>query len=128
MYVDTGLERETIKAYAHKVSQKDDEVKYEGIFVVPASFGQVGAVLLENEHHKEMYLSNIVLEGFPNGPLHFTCNSWLHSKYDNPHKRIFFNNKVSTNSSLKYSLSSSLLIHYIIYLSVTIRIFYLNSS
>ncbi|GMY22297.1 linoleate 13S-lipoxygenase 2-1, chloroplastic-like [Fagus crenata] len=90
---NTGLERETIKAYAHKVSHKDDEVKYEGIFVVPASFGQVGAVLLENEHHKEMYLSNIVLEGFPNGPLHFTCNSWLHSKYDNPHKRIFFNNK-----------------------------------
>ncbi|KAL0006657.1 hypothetical protein SO802_008159 [Lithocarpus litseifolius] len=40
-----------------------------------------------------MYLNNIVLKGFPNGPLHFTCNSWVHSKYDNPHKRIFFTNK-----------------------------------
>lgn len=95
--VDTGLERETIKAYAHRVSHKSDEVKYESSFAVPASFGKVGAILLENEHHKEMYLNNIVLEGFPNGPLHFTCNSWVHSKYDNPHKRIFFNNKVSTS-------------------------------
>ena len=96
--VDTGLERETIKAYAHRVSHKSDEVKYESSFAVPASFKKVGAILLENEHHKEMYLNNIVLEGFPNGPLHFTCNSWVHSKYDNPHKRIFFTNKVSTSS------------------------------
>ncbi|KAM3734142.1 hypothetical protein ACB098_11G191800 [Castanea mollissima] len=90
---NTGLERETIKAYAHRVSHKSDEVKYESSFAVPASFGKVGAIVLENEHHKEMYLNNIVLEGFPNGPLHFTCNSWVHSKYDNPHKRIFFTNK-----------------------------------
>ncbi|KAL4601271.1 hypothetical protein ACB092_11G259800 [Castanea dentata] len=90
---NSGLERETIKAYAHRVSHKSDEVKYESSFAVPASFGKVGAILLENEHHKEMYLNNIVLEGFPNGPLHFTCNSWVHSKYDNPHKRIFFTNK-----------------------------------
>ena len=96
--VDTGLERETIKAYAHRVSHNSDEVKYESSFAVPASFKKVGAILLENEHHKEMYLNNIVLEGFPNGPLHFTCNSWVHSKYDNPHKRIFFTNKVSTSS------------------------------
>ena len=53
--VDTGLERETIKAYAHRVSHKSDEVKYESSFAVPASFGKVGAILLENEHHKEMY-------------------------------------------------------------------------
>ncbi|KAK7849539.1 linoleate 13s-lipoxygenase 2-1 [Quercus suber] len=95
---NTGLERETIKAYAHGVSHKSDEVKYESSFAVPASFGKVGAILLENEHHKEMYVNNIILEGFPNGPLYFTCNSWVHSKYDNPHKRIFFTNKVSTSS------------------------------
>ncbi|KAB1224785.1 Linoleate 13S-lipoxygenase 2-1, chloroplastic [Morella rubra] len=87
---NTGLERETIKSFAHKVSSKDDEVRYESEFVVSASFGQIGAVLLENKHHKEVYLMNIVLDGFPSGPVHFTCNSWVHSKYDNPEKRIFF--------------------------------------
>lgn len=91
---DTGLERETIKSFAHKVSSKDDEVRYESEFVVSASFGQIGAVLLENKHHKEVYLMNIVLDGFPSGPVHFTCNSWVHSKYDNPEKRIFFTHEV----------------------------------
>nr|CAD1831335.1 unnamed protein product [Ananas comosus var. bracteatus] len=57
----TGLEKETIAGYAHKASQHCDKVKYEGEFSVPSTFGEVGAVLVENEHHKEMYLHDIVL-------------------------------------------------------------------
>jgi lipoxygenase len=29
-------------------------VKYESSFEVPADFGVVGAILVENEHHKEI--------------------------------------------------------------------------
>ncbi|KAJ9685776.1 hypothetical protein PVL29_017755 [Vitis rotundifolia] len=89
----TGLEKGTIKGYAHKVRHEQEEVIYESELIVPASFGEVGAILVENEHHKEMFLNNIVLDGLPNGPIHINCNSWVHSKFDNPKKRIFFTNK-----------------------------------
>ncbi|GMY16387.1 linoleate 13S-lipoxygenase 2-1, chloroplastic-like isoform X5 [Fagus crenata] len=89
----TGLEKETIKGYAHRTSQEKDVVKYESTFEVPIDFGEVGAILVENEHHTEMYLQDIVLDGFANGPVHVNCNSWVHSKYDNPQKRVFFSNK-----------------------------------
>ncbi|KAK9941286.1 hypothetical protein M0R45_017897 [Rubus argutus] len=56
-------------------------------FKVPLDFGEVGAVLIENEHHKEMYLKDIVLDGLPNGPLLLTCNSWLHSNKEFPYPR-----------------------------------------
>lgn len=89
------MEKETIKGYAHKTSQEEQEVKYESSFVVPADFGEVGAVLVENEHRKEMFLKDIILDGFINGPVHANCNSWVHSKFDNPQKRVFFTHKVS---------------------------------
>nr|QCQ29235.1 lipoxygenase [Camellia fraterna] len=90
----TGLEKETIKGYAHRKSQEEDEVKYECNFVIPEGYGEIGAVLVENEHHKEMYLKNIVFHGLPpGGPVDVTCNSWVASKFDSPHKRIFFTNK-----------------------------------
>ncbi|XP_040991053.1 linoleate 13S-lipoxygenase 2-1, chloroplastic-like isoform X3 [Juglans microcarpa x Juglans regia] len=89
----TGLEKETIKGYAHRTSQDEGEVKYESAFEVPADFGEVGAIFVENEHHKEMYLKDIILDGFPNGPVNLACNSWVHSKYDYPQKRVFFTNK-----------------------------------
>uniref|UniRef100_A0A2N9HGW0 Lipoxygenase n=1 Tax=Fagus sylvatica TaxID=28930 RepID=A0A2N9HGW0_FAGSY len=89
----TGLKKDTIKGYAHKFSEEVEEVKYESSFEVPFDFGQVGAVIVENEHHKEKYLQDIILNGFPNGPVHVNCNSWVHSKYDNPQKRVFFANK-----------------------------------
>lgn len=89
----TGLEKETVKGYGHKVSHKDAEVVYEATFTIPAGFGEVGAVQLENEHHKEMFIKSIDLDGFPNGTVNVPCNTWAHSKFDNPVKRIFFTNK-----------------------------------
>ncbi|OAY44750.1 linoleate 13S-lipoxygenase 2-1, chloroplastic [Manihot esculenta] len=91
----TGLEKDTIKAFAHihLGSHKPGEVKLEANFNVPSGFGEVGAILIENEHHKEVFIESIVLEGFPQGPVTVSCNSWAHSKYDNPNKRIFFTNK-----------------------------------
>ncbi|KAL5169275.1 Linoleate 13S-lipoxygenase 2-1, chloroplastic [Glycine soja] len=89
----TGLEKETLKAYAHKAGNGEESVKYEAKFEVPNDFGEIGAVLVENEHHKEMFLETIHLDGFPEGPINFHCASWVHSKFDNPTKRVFFSDK-----------------------------------
>ncbi|KAH0981528.1 hypothetical protein GBA52_008705 [Prunus armeniaca] len=89
----TGLEKDRIKGYAHKASHKDDDVIYESNFTIPAGFGDVGAIEVENEHHKEIYVKTIDLQGFPNGSVNVPCNSWVHAKFDNPQKRIFFTNK-----------------------------------
>ncbi|KNA25435.1 hypothetical protein SOVF_005490 [Spinacia oleracea] len=89
----TGKEKKTIKGYAHRLKAEDGLVKYEADLVVPPDFGEVGAVLVENEHHKEMYLTDILLDGLPFGSVQFTCNSWVHAKFDNPEKRVFFTNK-----------------------------------
>lgn len=71
-----------------------NEVQYEATFELPADFGNVGAVLVENELDREVFIYSIVLDGFPNGPIYFTCESWIQSKHDSPVKRLFFTNKV----------------------------------
>ncbi|XP_058761885.1 linoleate 13S-lipoxygenase 2-1, chloroplastic-like isoform X2 [Vicia villosa] len=38
-------------------------------------------------------MKEIVLDGFLTGPVKFSCESWVHSKFDNPTKRVFFSNK-----------------------------------
>lgn len=83
----------TIKGYAHRGKTEGGVVKYEADLSVPSEFGEVGAVLVENEHHKEMYLADILLDGLPFGLVQFNCNSWVHAKFDNPEKRVFFTNK-----------------------------------
>ncbi|KAF7849070.1 hypothetical protein BT93_L1273 [Corymbia citriodora subsp. variegata] len=89
----TGQEKRAIKGYAHKKSESAEEVTYECDFEVREEFGEVGAIFVENEHHKEIYLKDIILDGFVCGPLNITCDSWVHSKFDNPQKRVFFANK-----------------------------------
>ncbi|KAB1204569.1 Linoleate 13S-lipoxygenase 2-1, chloroplastic [Morella rubra] len=85
--------KDTIQAFAHKAGRRDEGVKYETDFKVPIGFGEVGAVLAENEQHREMFLQDIVLDGFPDGPVNVTCRSWVHSKFKNPEKRVFFTTK-----------------------------------
>lgn len=99
---ETGKEKPTIKAYAHRKSAKDSEVKYEVDFTIPPDFGMIGAVLVENEHHKEIYLKKMVFDGLPQGQINVTCGSYIHSKFDNPEKRVFFTNKASYHSPFLY--------------------------
>ncbi|KAE8682516.1 hypothetical protein F3Y22_tig00111238pilonHSYRG00140 [Hibiscus syriacus] len=41
-----------------------------------------------------MFLTDIVLDGFQDSdPITVSCNSWIHSKFDNPQKRVFFTHK-----------------------------------
>ncbi|KAL5055822.1 hypothetical protein RYX36_036504 [Vicia faba] len=89
----TKLEKKRIKGYVHLTNRSAEEVKYEAEFEVPANFGEIGAVLVENEHRTEMFMREIVLDGFLTGPVKFSCESWVHSKFDNPTKRVFFSNK-----------------------------------
>ncbi|MED6145672.1 hypothetical protein PIB30_027672, partial [Stylosanthes scabra] len=90
----TGLEKGTISSYAHRTKQTAELAEYEAEFVVPPGFGEIGAVFVENEHHRETFIKDIILDGFETGPLRVSCDSWVHSKFDNPtHKRLFFTNK-----------------------------------
>jgi lipoxygenase len=90
-----GLEKEPIKANAKRefYQKVDGELKYEAHFSVPADFGEIGAILVENERRRELFLEDIVLTGLPHGTVIVYCGSWIYSKFDNPEKRIFFTNK-----------------------------------
>ncbi|KAI4387390.1 hypothetical protein MLD38_005228 [Melastoma candidum] len=89
----TGKEKETIKGFAKKTGEKDGEAKYECELEVDGDFGAIGAVIMENEHHKEMFLEDITLDGLHTGQVTISCRSWVASKFDNPQKRVFFFNK-----------------------------------
>ncbi|CAL9135964.1 unnamed protein product [Musa textilis] len=93
----TGLEKETVKAYAKKGKQHGDKIEYEATFKVPKDFGDIGGVFVVNEHRKEMFLEEIKLDASDHNvtatTLTITCKSWVHSKSDNTDKRLFFVNK-----------------------------------
>lgn len=90
------MEKERVVGFAHKTKK---EGTYEAKFSVPASFGPVGAVMVENEHHKEMFIKEIklVTGDDESTAVTFDCNSWAHSKFDNPDRRVFFAIKVRRN-------------------------------
>ncbi|RDX80322.1 Linoleate 13S-lipoxygenase 2-1, chloroplastic, partial [Mucuna pruriens] len=89
----TNSEKKTTKNSVQFVEKKEDVVWYETQFELSKGFGNVGAVIIENEQHQELFLKNIVLYGFPGGPLHFTCNSWIQPNHDAAMKRVFFTHK-----------------------------------
>ncbi|KAH0775254.1 hypothetical protein KY290_012391 [Solanum tuberosum] len=84
-----GIEKPSIRIFANRGRDVDGETRYEANFVFPEDFGDIGAILVENEQ-KEMYVKNIVIDGSPHGKINITCNSWVHTKFE---KRIFFTNK-----------------------------------
>jgi lipoxygenase len=91
--VETGREREKVKGFAHMTLTQGT---YEAKMSVPASFGPVGAVLVENEHHREMFLKDIKLitGGDESSAITFDVGSWVHSKFDEPESRVFFTLRV----------------------------------
>ncbi|KAL6646134.1 hypothetical protein ACP70R_017742 [Stipagrostis hirtigluma subsp. patula] len=101
--IETGQEKPTLRSYAHKVADDDAEVvTYEADFDVPAGFGAVGAVLVTNEHHSEIFLEDVNLSSPAAGDddgadaplLAIRCNSWVQPKSGGaPGRRVFFANK-----------------------------------
>ncbi|GFP94419.1 linoleate 13s-lipoxygenase 2-1 chloroplastic [Phtheirospermum japonicum] len=89
----SGQEKPTMSSYARKVDNDEKETYYETTFEISEDFGEIGAVTIENEHRTEMFVKDIAFEGLASGSINVTCNSWIHSKYDNPDKRVFFANK-----------------------------------
>ncbi|KAK1426304.1 hypothetical protein QVD17_14975 [Tagetes erecta] len=103
----TGQMKDTVKDYAHRTGQKADDVTYLAEFEVPEDFGTIGAIKIENQHRKEVFVESVVIEGAPIGPITVACESWVHSKSTNPESRVFFVDKVAclpsqTPSGLKY--------------------------
>lgn len=100
LYSATGLEKGTVKGFAHKVKgESDDVITYETKLEIPADFGAIGAVLVDNRHNQELFLKDIVIYGIPTGP-RFSCNSWLNPKSLNYDTRIFFTTKVNSKHPL----------------------------
>lgn len=70
-------------------------VEYAADLRVPRDFGCPGAALITNFLDREVYLVQIVVHGFSQGPLFFSANTWIHSSKDNPtESRIIFKNQV----------------------------------
>ncbi|KAJ9555699.1 hypothetical protein OSB04_010313 [Centaurea solstitialis] len=90
-YLSKG-ENKKVKAQenAKYVRSNDEQTMfiYECNFDVSEKFGEIGAVLVKNEHDKEAYIKNIVLD---NGHVTFTCESWINKMHG---ERIFFTNKL----------------------------------
>lgn len=119
MEAETGQEKPRLQSYAHKVADNDaGVVTYEADFDVPPGFGEVGAVLVTNEHHTEMFLEDVNLysssasagsnsdsdsddgdDGARAAPLlAIRCKSWVAPKSADAkgnRKRVFFANKVT---------------------------------
>uniref|UniRef100_A0A0D9W5J7 Lipoxygenase domain-containing protein n=1 Tax=Leersia perrieri TaxID=77586 RepID=A0A0D9W5J7_9ORYZ len=84
-----------LAGWYEKKDIKAERVVYTAEFAVDAAFGEPGAVTVLNRHQREFFIESIVVEGFPSGPAHFTCNSWVQptrvSRGGAP--RVFFSNK-----------------------------------
>ncbi|XP_021772002.1 linoleate 13S-lipoxygenase 2-1, chloroplastic-like [Chenopodium quinoa] len=105
----TNLDKEPIRAPAKLniiLRREENETRYESKLQVHENFGELGAILVTNEHRREMYIKDIVLKGLPQGVVRVDCESWVHSKYDNPEKRIFFANKAYLPSQTPAGLKS----------------------
>lgn len=87
----------SIKDWCQKQGAKGEHVVYTAEFTVDAGFGEPGAVVVANRHHREFFLESIVVEGaLPCGTVYFDCNSWVQTTGELPGdaKRVFFSNKV----------------------------------
>ncbi|KAJ9558916.1 hypothetical protein OSB04_013530 [Centaurea solstitialis] len=91
----TGIQKPTIPDYAYRLGRKADDLQYLAEFEVPETFGSIGAIYIQNEHHKEMFVESVLLEGLAIGPVSVSCESWLQPKSVAKSKRIFFLDKVA---------------------------------
>ncbi|KAM0891089.1 hypothetical protein ACQ4PT_026634 [Festuca glaucescens] len=71
------------------------EFLLEATFDVPVSFGPIGAVLVENEHDKKMFLISIVVAPGNNesASVTFEGNSWIKPRSADTVKHVFFSLK-----------------------------------
>ncbi|KAJ9555751.1 hypothetical protein OSB04_010365 [Centaurea solstitialis] len=88
--LDSNGNQKTVEAGArYSILESRTTYIYKCDFKVPNDFGDIGAVLVKNNLSKGVFFKIIVLDN----NITFTCDSWVHSSYDNPDKRIFFTDK-----------------------------------
>lgn len=90
----TLMEKDPVEDYAQRVwfdGESADE-KYECVFDMPEDFGTVGAIRIQNQHHRDIFIKEMELE-LPSGSVTFSCHSWVAPKSVDPAKRIFFSSK-----------------------------------
>lgn len=75
-------------------SEKPYFVEYTADLSLPADFGRPGAILVGNVHIKEVFLTDIVVHGFSDGPIFFPANTWIQPQTLDPNRRIIFSNQV----------------------------------
>ncbi|KAG7559730.1 PLAT/LH2 domain superfamily [Arabidopsis thaliana x Arabidopsis arenosa] len=85
-------QRITVEDYAQRVWAEAPDEKYECEFEMPEDFGPVGAIKVQNQYHRQLFLQGMELE-LPGGSVTFTCESWVAPKNVDPTKRIFFSNQ-----------------------------------
>ncbi|XP_058102244.1 lipoxygenase 6, chloroplastic [Magnolia sinica] len=82
-----------VRGWLPKPSNHLNIVEYAANFAVQSDFGRPGAVIITNLHNKELFVVEIVIHGFNEGPIFFPVNSWIHSRNDNRESRILFSNQ-----------------------------------
>ncbi|XP_062083943.1 lipoxygenase 2, chloroplastic-like [Humulus lupulus] len=98
---ETGKQRKKKCFPESKTAGKKDKVmNYEAKVDVPLDFGEVGAVVIENDFEREIYVKTISLKyddhSSDDKSVNFSCESWVQSKRDVPHDqqlRLFFSDK-----------------------------------
>ncbi|KAK9072570.1 hypothetical protein SSX86_009005 [Deinandra increscens subsp. villosa] len=76
--------------------------KFTCNFDIPEDFGEIGAILVENEYDEKMFFKTIAI----GNDVTFTCESWIQSKTNVPEKRIFFTDKSYLPSETPEALKS----------------------
>ncbi|CAA7405161.1 unnamed protein product [Spirodela intermedia] len=74
-------------------SEKPYFIEYTADFSLPADFGRPGAILVGNVHFKEVFLTDIVVHGFSDGPIFFPAHTWIQPQTLDPNRRIIFSNQ-----------------------------------
>ncbi|XP_057842728.1 linoleate 13S-lipoxygenase 3-1, chloroplastic [Cryptomeria japonica] len=82
-----------LKGWLHKSAVRAATVDYTANFTISSDFGLPGAIIVTNRHNKEFFLEKIVIKGLINGPVFFSCKSWVQSKKDGVENRVFFSDK-----------------------------------
>lgn len=87
--------RKPVRGKAYKKGMEDDnDIEYKCDLDVPEGFGEVGGILIENKHTKEIYVRRVYLDGFDDGRITVSCKSFVQpSTKKKPINRIFFTNK-----------------------------------
>ncbi|XP_010514856.1 PREDICTED: lipoxygenase 2, chloroplastic isoform X1 [Camelina sativa] len=91
----TGTEKDPVEDYAQRIWCEAPDEKYECEFEMPEDFGTIGAIRVQNQYHRELFLKKMEIK-LPDGSVTFTCDSWIAPKSEDPAMRIFF----SSNSYL----------------------------